>query len=163
MGCTEGATYCTSCAFCLGWIAWIGVGTWATVEAFHAASDCGWWLWGAFIGQLVYVPFAVIFHTLYIAAIWGSCTNVDGAGDSTGSGMMDGCIRGGGFLVGNIVGGALVGTSGHALWGAPCELGGTVLREMAQVGFFITATLLGVSVVLGIADGVRMCIKNCTS
>ena len=161
MGCSEGTTFCTGCAFCLGWMAWIGVGVWASVEAFDAASECGWWLWGTFIAQLVYVPFAIIFHAVYLGAIWTSCANIEGHGESTGSGMADGCLRGGGFFFLNIVGGAIVGTSGHALWGAPCDLSGTVLREMAQVGFFVTAVLLGASVIAGIADGVRMCIKNC--
>ena len=142
---------------------WIGLGIWATIAAKEEAASCGWWLWGLFIAQIIYVPFALIFHSSYVIGIIERFKSPP-EDVTTGSGCMDGCIRGGLFVALNFVGGCLVGLSAHALWGVSCTLAGTLLRNLATAGFYITAILLGLSVSAGLAEaGYTLCQSHISS
>lgn len=149
---------CVGCAACGLIIAWFVLGGLALANDIEYANGCGWWLWGVFVGQLIYLPFALAFSCIYVSWILSS---VFGDEDmSFGHGFLDGCMRAAGFCMLNSVNALGVGFGYKALWDEDCVPHSTQLGVMSQVAFYTFAILLGTCIILGLAEAIRQCIVN---
>ena len=64
----EVAAFGGGCALCCTVIAWWVCGALAARFAYEDAAQCGWWLWGSFIAELVYLRPAVALILGFVGA-----------------------------------------------------------------------------------------------
>ena len=161
MTCGEGAQCATGCGSCVLWLLWLGFGIAAAVSGYDDAVGCGWWLYVMFIVQLVYMPFAVVFGAIYSGLAYAALCEGSPEDTATGNACGDGFLRGALFFVLNVLGGVVAGLSGKAIWDGNCRMDGTRLRAMAEVGFYATAVVTGIAVIVGMAEGAKALIHRC--
>ena len=144
--------------WCLVWgllISWYVLGGVALSEGMHQAEDCGWWLWCVFVGQLIYLPFAVALSGVYGAGIIKSFR---ADGDPSSADMRpDSCTRAAAFLMLNCMNCLGLGFGGKALWSESCIPHNTLLGVLSQTAFYTFAVCLAVSVILGVVEATRPC------
>ena len=153
----DGCMMACGCSFCCLWIAYVACGVVALVRAFDYAQGCGWWLWVTFLVELIYVPIGVVMSLSYSGMAGAALCAMETEDVSTGNGFMDGCVRGLGFLLPNLLNGAALGFVAHSIWNESCIPSGTWLHGMALTTFWLCAVLTGVNVILAALEFVKMC------
>ena len=147
------------CSFCCMWVAYIVCGSLALSWTFDDAKECGWWLWGTFVAELIYVPFAIILGGAYSAFVGAAVFCMDEEDTSTGNAVADGCMQGCGLLVMNICSGLIIGFTAHSVWGVDeACMHGTWLYSMALFGFYTCAVITGINLVLA---ALKFCKSAC--
>ena len=147
------------CSFCCLWIAWWVCGGLALSYTYEDAEGCGWWLWVTFLVELIYLPFGILFGGIYTALVGAALFAMENEDTSTGNGFADGCVRGCGFLIPNLVTGLLLGFVGKSLWEEDCIPTHTQLHAMALTGFCLCAIISGVNIILAVLEFVK---RACT-
>ena len=159
MGDWDGCVFCGGCGVCWAVIAWWVCGILAVIWGQTYAEECGWWLWGAFIGELIYLPFAIAFSTAYACGALVSITSSEPA--TTESACVDGFGRAVSFAILNCINAAILGTAGYAMQTEDCIPPSTWLYPMSRVGFWTCAVLTGLCTILGLAEAGRLCCAKC--
>ena len=160
MSLSEGCAFCGGCAICAAAVCWWVCGGIALSAAYEYAEGCGWWLWGAFIGELIYVPFAILFSCVYLCGALVSLTSHEEL--STDSACVDGFGRAVVFVLLNFINVAILGTSGYAIWNEDCIAHDSWLYAMSRVGFWICAVLTGMCVLAGITETCKVVVHKCS-
>ena len=160
MGIPEGVQVCGGCSFCCAWVAYIVCGSLALKMAFDDASRCDeWWLWGTFVGELIYVPFAIFYGGIYGAMASAAIFCMEEEDITSGSLFTDGCFQGFILVILNILSGVIIGMVAHSVWVVDEQcVEGTWLHSMALFGFWACAIITGINLVL---SALKFC-KTCT-
>jgi hypothetical protein len=153
--------FCGGCGLCCAVIAWWVCGALALVYAESYAEGCGWWLWGTFVAELAYLPFAMLFGCGYGVGACVSLTRIEDM--STDNAFMDGFLRMALFFVLNAMNGLLLGFGGYAIWTEDCIPSGTWLRSMSLTAFWMCTVTTAVNVILGLAEMLRACCEKLRS
>ena len=153
---TESVAFGGGCTVCCLVIAWWVCGALALRYAYDDAVGCGWWLWGTFIAELVYLPFAVLFACIYGGGALVALTSNEEI--TTDHACLDGFLRIAVFFLLNMLNGLLLGFGGYAMWNDDCIPHGKWLYPMSHVAFWLCAAVTAGNVVLAILEtGKRLC------
>ena len=145
------------CSFCCMYVAYMVCGIMALVRAYDFAHGCGWWLWATFLAELICVPIGLLLSLAYAGVASASLCAVDARDTTTVYSFMDGCVRGCGFLLLNVLSGVVLGFAYYGLWHETCIPNTTWLHAMALVTFWLCAAITGVNVVLGALEFIKAC------
>jgi len=154
-----GCAFCGGCGLCVAVVAWWVCGVIGLVAASEYAEGCGWWLWGAFIGQLVYVPFAIVFSAIYLCGALVALTSAEQV--TSESACVDGLGRAAAFVALNFLNAAILGTSGYAIWNEDCIAHDSWVYPMSRVGFWTCAGLTAACTVAGMIETCRVFVAQC--
>lgn len=149
----EVAAFTGGCALCCGVIAWWICGALALKYAYEYAQGCGWWLWGTFIAELIYMPFAVLFGCIYGMGALMAITSTERI--TTDYACLDGFVRVLMFFILNLLNGLLLGFGGYAMWNDECIPHDTWLYPMSHVGFWTCAIVTLCNIMLGVFEVIK--------
>lgn len=146
----EAVAFAGGCTLCCAVIAWWVCGALALNYAYQDARDCGWWLWGTFVAELVYLPFAALFGCTYGVGAFMAITSAERI--STDYACLDGFVRVALFFLLNLLNGLLLGFTGYAILNDECIPHDTWLYPMSHVGLWTCAVVTLCNVVLGVFE-----------
>ena len=149
----EVAAFSGGCAMCCLVIAWWVCGGLAASYAYDDAVGCGWWMWGTFIAELVYLPFAVLLGGAYTLGAFMSITSEERV--STDHACVDGFMRAVMFFILNLLNGLLLGFGGYAMWNEDCIPHDTWLHPMSRAAFWICAVITAFNILAAMAEIIK--------